>query len=164
MMQILSHTPPWVFALFVGLLVVGFMQTRNRNVKKFMAYVLPVGMVILSLAGVESSFGLELLPLALWLAGLVIVTFVGNQLFRDRRVSFAPDQQAFYVPGSWIPLIVIMAIFLTKYVVAVMNALNVNSASMPTFAMLLSLAYGCFSGYFTSRAVNLYQVEKGALE
>ena len=157
MMQILSRTPPWVFALFVVLIAVGFIQTRSRDVKKLMAYVLPVGMVALSLAGVESSFGLKLMPVLLWIVGLLLVTFVGYWFFRDTRVLYVPDKGVFYVPGSWIPFIVIMAIFFTKYVVAVMNALNVDAARTPAFAMALSLAYGCFSGYFASRAVNLYK-------
>ena len=155
MLQILTHTPPWVFGLFVGLLAFGFMQTRNRNVNKFLAYLLPVGMVALSLAGVQSSFGLKLVPVALWAVGLALVTFIGYTFFRDTRVVFDPNRNAFYIPGSWLPLIVIMAIFFTKYVFAVMHALKIDAASSPTFAMALSLAYGCFSGYFSSRAANL---------
>lgn len=155
MLQILSHTPPWVFALFVGLLAFGFLQTRSRNVNKFMAYLLPVGMVALSLAGVQSSFGLKLVPVLFWSAGLALITFIGYTFFRDKRISFDPNRNAFYIPGSWLPLIVIMAIFFTKYVFAVIHALKIEVASSPASAMALSLAYGCFSGYFTSRAANL---------
>ena len=155
MLQILTHTPPWVFGLFVGLLAFGFMQTRNRNVNKFLAYLLPVGMVALSLAGVQSSFGLKLVPVTLWAAGLALATFIGYTFFRDTRVVFDPNRNAFYIPGSWLPLIVIMAIFFTKYVFAVMHALKIDAASSPAFAMALSLVYGCLSGYFSSRAANL---------
>ena len=155
MMQILSHTPTWVFVLFVVLLAFGFMQTRSRNANKFLAYLLPIGMIALSLAGVQSSFGLKLVPVVLWATGLVLVTIVGYKFFRDTRVSFDPNRNAFYIPGSWMPLIVIMAIFFTKYAVAVMAALKIEAASSTLFAVALSLAYGCFSGYFSSRAVNL---------
>ena len=155
MTQILSHTPTWVFVLFVVLLAFGFMQTRSRNVNKFLAYLLPVGMVVLSLAGVQSSFGLTLVPVALWAAGLALVTFLGFTFFRDTRVSFDQNRNAFYIPGSWVPLVVIMAIFFTKYAAAVMTALKIGAASSPAFAIVLSLAYGCFSGYFSSRATTL---------
>lgn len=33
MMQVLSRTPPWVFALFAGLLAFGILQARSRKVK-----------------------------------------------------------------------------------------------------------------------------------
>jgi hypothetical protein len=155
MMQIVSHTPLWVFALFAALLVFGLMQTRSRNVNRFLAYALPLGMVALSLVGVQSSFGLELVPVVFWAAGLAIVTLIGYVFFRDTRVSFDPSRNAFYVPGSWLPLLVIMAIFLTKYVVAVMLALEMGVVTRPAFATMFSFAYGCFSGYFAARAANL---------
>ena len=155
MQQILSNTPPWVFALFAGLLAFGLMQTRNRKVNRFLAYLLPVGMVALSLAGVQSSFGFNLVPVALWAGGLALVTLIGHMFFRDTQVVFHRTTNAFYIPGSWTPLIVIMAIFFTKYVVAVMHALKIDAANSPAFAMALSLAYGCFSGYFAARAANL---------
>lgn len=155
MLQILSHTPLWVFALFAGLLALGLMQARSRNVNKLRAYVLPVGMIVLSLAGVQSSFGLKPVPVALWAAGLILVALVGYLFFRDRRVAFDPDSNAFHIPGSWCPLGVIMAIFFTKYAVAVMQALEVDAAGSQAFAMTLSLAYGGFSGYFVFRAANL---------
>lgn len=155
MLQILSHTPPWVFVLFAGLLAFGFMQARDRNVNKISAYLLPIGMVALSLAGVQSSFGIKLVPVALWATGLALVTFIGYTFFRDTRVVFDPNRNAFYIPGSWFPLVVIMAIFFTKYAVAVMRALKIDATSSPAFTMALSLAYGCFSGYFSYRAANL---------
>ena len=155
MLQIVSHTPLWVFALFAALLVFGFMQTRSRNVNKLLAYVLPIGMVALSLVGVQSSFGLKVIPIAFWATGLALVTAIGYVFFRDTRVSFDPSRNAYYLPGSWLPLIVIMAIFFTKYVVAVMLALKMDIVASPAFALALSLAYGCFSGYFAARAANL---------
>jgi hypothetical protein len=45
--QILSHTPIWVYALFFVLLVFGLMQTRTRTVRKIFALLLPVGMIAL---------------------------------------------------------------------------------------------------------------------
>ncbi len=46
MQQILAHTPAWVFGLLLGLIVLGLQQARNRQVKLWLAYLLPSGMVI----------------------------------------------------------------------------------------------------------------------
>ena len=154
-MQILSHTPAWVFALFAGLLVFGLLQTRSRNVKKILAYGLPAGMVALSLSGVQSSFGIMLLPMASWAFGLIVVTLLAYLLFPHEGMSFSAESNTFYLPGSWTPLAVIMAIFLTKYVYAVMRALDAAIATSQVTAAVLSLAYGCFSGYFCARALGL---------
>ena len=64
LVQILSNTPTWVFLLFFVLLVFGLMQTRTRTVRKMPTLLLPTGMILLSLTGINSSFGLRLIPLA----------------------------------------------------------------------------------------------------
>lgn len=155
MMPILSNTPPWVYGLFVVLLVFGLMQTRTRTVRRIPALLLPVGMVALSLAGIQSSFGLRLGPLASWVIALAMTAWVGDTLFRDDRLEYDSAARAFLVPGSWWPLAVIMAIFFAKYLYAVMQALKVEVVAEPLFIVALSAVYGLLSGYFVSRALNL---------
>ena len=55
-----------------------------------------------------------------------------------------------------------MAIFFAKYGVAVMQSFNAGLVASDAFVVSLSLAYGCFSGYFSSRTVNLVSKAKGA--
>lgn len=162
MLQILSHTPAWVFALFACLLVFGLMQARSRNVKAVVAYVLPAGMVALSLSGIESSFGFKPAPLAAWAVGLTIIAFTGYKLFPHKGISFNSAKGTFFIPGSWVPLVVIMAIFFTKYAFAVMQGFGLAAARSPATALALSLVYGCLSGYFVARAVNLLVAARGA--
>lgn len=153
--QILIHTPLWVYGLFVALVIFGLQQTRSRNVHAVLAYFLPLGMIALSLAGIHSSFGMKPAPIALWAVGLLMVAAIGFRYFRDRRVTFIRSSRSFFIPGSWTPFLVIMAIFFTKYVFAVMQALDAGMVTTTAFVAALSLAYGGFSGYFASRAVNL---------
>lgn len=160
--QILIHTPLWVYGLFIVLVAFGLQQTRSRNVNGVLAYFLPVGMIALSLAGINSSFGIKPAPLAMWAIGLLIVTVIGFKRFRDDRVKFTRSSRSFFIPGSWTPFFVIMAIFFTKYVFAVMHAFDAEIVTTKAFVAALSLAYGCFSGYFSSRAVNLVSKAKDA--
>jgi hypothetical protein len=160
--QILIHTPLWVYGLFIVLVAFGLQQTRSRNVNAVLAYFLPFGMIALSLAGINSSFGIMPAPIAMWAIGLLIVTVIGFKHFRDDRVTFTRPSRSFFIPGSWTPFFVIMAIFFTKYVFAVMHAFNAEIVTTKAFVAALSLAYGCFSGYFSSRAVNLVSKAKGA--
>lgn len=156
--QILSHTPVWVYALFFVLLVFGLMQTRTRTVGKILALLLPVGMIALSLGGINSSFGLTTIPLAAWGTAMVLATVVGYASFRDKRIHYEATDGTFFIPGSWVPLVVIMAIFFAKYVYAVMHASGAEVVSTPMFIGALSAAYGLLSGYFSSRAVNLIRL------
>ena len=153
--QILANTPPWVFALFFVLLVFGLMQTRTRTVRKIPALLLPAGMIVLSLAGINSSFGLRPIPLVSWAIALTIAIYVGYALLRDKRVKYDAGEKKFLVPGSWVPLVVIMAIFFAKYVYAVMHAYNAKVISTPQFVVALSAVYGLLSGYFAARGLNL---------
>ena len=158
--QILIHTPPWVCGLFVVLVAFGLKQTRNRNVNAVLAYILPFAMVALSFAGIKSSFGIKPAPIAMWALGLLTVTVLGFKHFRDDRVRFVQSSGSFFIPGSWTPFFVIMAIFFTKYVFAVMRAFNAEIVTTSTFVATLSLAYGSFSGYFCSRVLNLVSKTK----
>ena len=155
LVQILSHTPIWVYALFLVLLAFGLIQTRTRTVRKLPALLLPAGMLALSLAGIYTSFGLATLPLAAWGVAIAIASVVGYTFFRDTRIHCTATDGTFFIPGSWVPLVVMMAIFLTKYVYAVMHAYNAAVIATPLFIGALSAVYGLLSGYFSSRAVNL---------
>ena len=155
LVQILSHTPIWVYALFFVLLAFGLMQTRTRTVGKILALLLPVGMIALSLGGINSSFGLTTIPLVAWGMAVAIATAVGYFFFRDKRIHYVAADGKFFIPGSWVPLVVMMAIFFAKYVYAVMHASNAEVIATPIFIGTLSAVYGLLSGYFASRAVNL---------
>ena len=160
MMQILSHTPAWVFGLLFGLMILGLQQTRDRQVKRWLAYLLPFGMVILSLVGVISNFGAQLLSVSLWAAGLCVMSAIGYHFFPVKNIRFFAGTNQFYIPGSWIPLLVILAIFFTKYVVAVLYALANPITAQLAFMPVLCVAYGGFSGYFVARALCLLRASR----
>lgn len=153
--QILSRTPAWVYALFILLLVFGLLQARTRTVRRVPALLLPAGMIALSLAGIQSSFGLAPMPVAAWAVALAVASLAGHALFRDERVRYDAAAKAYFVPGSWAPLAVIMAIFFAKYVYAVMNAMNAAVVTTTAFVVGLAAVYGVLSGYFAARAMNL---------
>jgi hypothetical protein len=156
--QILSYTPIWVYATFFVLLAFGLIQTRTRTVRKLPALLMPAGMIALSLAGIYTSFGFATLPLAAWGVALASSTVVGYTFFRDTRVHYTAPDGSFFIPGNWVPLIVMMAIFVTKYVYAVMHAYNAEGIATPMVIGALSAVYGLLSGYFSSRAVNLIKL------
>ncbi len=60
MTQILTHTPLWVFALFFGLVYLGYLQSRTRQVSRGRLIVLPLAMLAWSLYSVWSTFDAHL--------------------------------------------------------------------------------------------------------
>ncbi|MEW6982516.1 DUF6622 family protein [Colwelliaceae bacterium 6471] len=162
MIQILIHTPLWVYGLFVALLIFGIQQSFDRSISQVIAFLLPIGMVALSLAGVASSFGLDVFNIGYWFIGLILVTFLLFNMFPIRGVEFNADAKKYTITGSWVPLLVIMAIFFTKYAVGVMNSLNLPVANGAALQVGLCVLYGCYSGYFVSRSLGLFKLRMSA--
>jgi uncharacterized membrane protein len=152
-LSILSHTPTWVFAVFITLLVLGFLQSKPRTVKVRNVFLLPTAMVLFSFFGIFSVVGPSLVILGSWLAILIIATMIGYKLFQANAVHFSFQDNHLSLPGSWIPLLIMMAIFFTKYVVGVAVAKELPMVNELMFAIVLSVLYGSFSGIFLSRCL-----------
>ena len=57
LMMILTHTPVYVWALLAGLVALGLMQSRTRQVSKVQALALPVTMLALGLWSLVARAG-----------------------------------------------------------------------------------------------------------
>jgi len=72
-----------------------------------------------------------------------------------RGASWSSETGLLHVPGSWLPLVLMVALFLIKYGVGVTLAVNPAMAADTTFGAVCGLAYGSFSGLFAARALSL---------
>ena len=158
--EILRRTPVWVFVLFVLLLGLGIAQTRTRNVTLPRLALLPFAMLGLSVYGIVSGFGAHPLPLACWAAGLAAVVVANFALRLPHGVLRSQTARSFTVPGSWVPLALMMAIFFTRYAVAVAIARDAALPAAPGFAAAAGLAYGAFSGVFLARALHILRAAR----
>ena len=95
LMQILTQTPKWVFALFAGLLYLGFKQMLPRHVGQSRATVLPLAMTALSLLGVVSAFGDSPMALLAWLCGSVVAFALGFQIPSAPQVRYDAASRSF---------------------------------------------------------------------
>lgn len=153
LVQIIERTPPWVFVLFLVLVGLGYVQSRNRTVRRGNVAIIPAAMIALSLYGVLSAFGIAAVGLVFWLLGIGMAVWLGLNLPRPRGLSFSTESRSFFVPGSWIPLGLMMAIFFTKYAVNVIQARQLPIATGLVFIGTASLCYGILSGAFLVRAL-----------
>jgi hypothetical protein len=153
--DILQQTPVWVWALLMGLLALGLLQTRIRELSVARVTAVPAAMVLLSLGGILSAFGLLAMSLAAWAAGFGIASYGWLGATKVPGASWSPISGTLRVPGSWLPLVMIVGLFLTRYAAAVFLSLNPQWASDGVFAGTCSLAYGVFSGMFWGRARSL---------
>jgi len=160
LIQIFKHTPSWVFVLFFVLLVYGYSQTRNKLVLSYRIAILPAVMILLSFYGVLSALGVGPFGLLFWLAGFGIAVWLGLILCSPHGVLYSSETKLFYVPGSWLPLALMMVIFFTKYAVGVVLARHIAIAKTDVFSSLIGFIYGFFSGMFLSRALVVWRAKK----
>lgn len=158
--EILKRTPPWVFVLFFVLLAYGYSQSKSRTVSRSGIAVLLVVMIVLSLFGLLSAFGVAPVGLVSWGIGVGVSVWLGSVLAVPRGVTYSIEAQSFFVPGSWLPLSLMMAIFFIKYAVGVTLARQLPVANTLIFSSLVSISYGFLSGLFLSRALAVWGVKK----
>lgn len=156
--QILAHTPVWVFALFAALIVLGLTQMRGREIKLQRASILPLVMVLLSFAGTLIAFGTAPWPLLAWAAGLAASTTAVLALPMPAGTHFNPTTQRFALPGSAVPLALMMGIFFTKYAAGAALGMQPELAQLPTFTATAGALYGLFSGVFLARGLRLWRL------
>jgi hypothetical protein len=154
-LQILQRTPPWVFVLFAVLLLLGVLQSRSREIGRARVALMPAIFLPLSLWGVWSTFGPQALAFGAWVAAVGAAVLINRYTRVPRQVSYAPETRLFHVAGSWTPLAMMMAIFFTRYVIAVSLAMQPSLKTMPLFAAGVGAAYGLMSGSFLARAVRI---------
>ena len=100
--EILAHTPIWVFGLFGFLLFLGWRQSQNRTVKKNVIFILPIGILFLSYFGVFSSFGVSLFPMSLWILGVFITACICFVVVPVRGASYDIKSARYKIKGSWV--------------------------------------------------------------
>lgn len=156
MMQIVLNAPFWVWPLFVGLLVLGLVQTRSRTLSRTRVLAVPAALMAFSLYGIVTSFGVDPLAVGAWLAGVTATAVLNEYLFLSPRgVRYLPDSRKFAVPGSFVPLILIMAIFWSRFAFAATTAVMPSIASDLRVIILVSAGLGLASGYFLTRAMRI---------
>jgi hypothetical protein len=152
---ILQHTPAWVWGLLAALMVLGLSQARPREVTLLRVTLLPLVLLALSLGGVLSAFGPSVFALGSWAAGVAAALALCPNAVALRGAAWSPGTALLHVPGSWLPLVLILGLFTLKYGAGVGLAMQPGLAADAPFAGLCSLAYGSFSGLFLARALRL---------
>jgi hypothetical protein len=118
--QAITHTPVWVWPLLALLIFIGIIALKPRSMPLPRLLILPAIFLGLSIFSLLSS-GLPLLQaIAIWLAGLVLGGLLGR-LFAPRLsaagggVVIDRAARRIAVPGSAVPLVLILVIFIGRY-------------------------------------------------
>jgi hypothetical protein len=156
-LSILQHTPIWLFALFGLLVALGLRQTAPSRIHVARLVALPVAMSFLSLYGLLQSFAFQWLPIAAWAVVFASVIAIARSRGPRTDVQYSIESRSFSVPGSWLPLTLMMTIFLINYATSVLLAIDPSVAQSIALVASIGAVCGLSSGSFAARALRIWR-------
>lgn len=150
LIQILTHTPLYVWAILALLVYRGVVAMREREMASRKMFIIPVIMLALSLQDIVAKFGTAFLPLSAWASGAAVMMLLIWKFSRE-GVSAGTAPGSVRVHGSWVPLAMMMAIFCTKYATAVTLVVRPHASHNVLFSVVVCALFGVFNGYFLGR-------------
>lgn len=161
-MPTLQHIPLWVFGLFIGLVALGLLQTRTRQVHKKQLLGAKVSLTVVTLISVlQLWWSTPWLAIALssWALTGLLVSWTLSQSAAPAGASFNTATRRFTLPGSWWPLALFMAIFTCKFVVGMLSAVAPELIRSLPAAIGISALYGLLSGIVIARVWRLLKLQ-----
>ncbi|MBC3873083.1 DUF6622 family protein [Undibacterium flavidum] len=164
MMQIFTHTPVWVWLLLAGLCLLGYSQTKTRQVTLQRVLIMPLVMLLLSLRSMHSGIGADPFILGAW----AITVALSGLLFVRRPLSnqhhYDHTTQRFTIAGSWLPMFLILAMFIAQYALNVSLAIRPELAQHAKFTLGFAILFGIFNGAFLARPIKLIRLKNQSQE
>lgn len=162
LISIVQHTPPWVWGLLSALLCLGLWQRRTRSLAPAALLGLPLGLLALGLWSMLPGFMAQPLTALLWLAAGLLMLAWARRWPAPHGTRWLADEGRLLLPGSWLPLVLIVAIFGLRYASGVSQALHPQWSSLMAFQAPLALGFGGLAGVFLGRALGLLALARPA--
>lgn len=154
-LEVIRHTPVWVWGILALLIVLGGAQLRKHSLPLLRVASLPLGMGAYSLWGTALVFGVHAGVLAAWALGAGLAAWSARRWAWSPGVRLAPVSGRFEVPGSAWPLLLMLTLFALRYSVVVTLVFHPGWAGSPALAIGASTLYGALSGLLAGRALYI---------
>jgi hypothetical protein len=153
--MILSQVPSGVWFLLVALVALGLSQTRERWVSASRLRRMPLAFLAFSAWSTVGAFGWQGLTVLGFLAGVWTTRQIVVASGWPGAARHDAQRDAYLVPGSWMPLAVMMGIFVLKFLVGMTLAMNPALAHEAAVVMGVSALNGALGSLFLARSRNL---------
>lgn len=158
--EILRHTPLWVWALATGLLLLGLSQLRTRRVTRQRLLLLPAVLTGLGLFSTAGSFEPAVPALAAWAAAFAAGVGLGLRLPWPAGAAWDAEGRQLQLPGSVLPLLLIATVFTMRYVGGVSLALHPAWRGAASVALPMAAVYGAVAGTLLGRVLALLRAAR----
>jgi hypothetical protein len=153
MLQIITKVPLFVFPLFPIFLHVGLRARRGSSFPIAVLVLIPSLFFGLSLFLFLGKYGTNPGAILSWFFSFAVGGSIGFFYTQKIKLQFDREKKRVEIPGSWIPLILLMSIFVSKF------SLGMISSMMPhlkgsLLLMGLELFPTLILGIFAGRGIN----------
>jgi Family of unknown function (DUF6622) len=152
--NILAHTPVWVFPLIGLVLWLGVINLRQREVALRSLLIYPLVLLALSIGNAMRTSAPATLALMDWLGAAAVGTMIGWRVTR-RPVAVDPARRRLTLQGSIVPLVMIAAIVVLRYSFGYLYGRYPELISDPGYALTLIGGGALFGGVMFGRYVRL---------
>ena len=148
-LDIVTHTPLWVWPLILYALYAGWARTRDRIVSPTRLFALPVILVALDVFELARN-GLSLQATVGLAGGIVAGLLAGLTAARHTPVR-ALDDGRLAVKGHWLPFAIVLAIVVVSYVRGVALGIDPSLATNTRFLIANAILAGFLPALMLAR-------------
>ena len=156
---VVTHTPVWVWVLFLFLLSRGIKARKPATVTLERLAIIPGIFLVWDIYDLVVYRQLTLVTLALWFAGIVVGAALGYVLIKRTVVTRTDAPRTLFRQADYTALPFMMLAFGVKYVLGVMSAISPQTLQQPAMSALAIVSGGVFAGVFIgkfARYVGVY--------
>ena len=158
LIQIVGHTPAYVFLALAYGLFAGFRALRPRSMALLAMPIVPAVFLALSVTSLISA--VAVLPAAVleWLVAAGVGVTMGVSFLSANVIAIDRSRGRITAGGSALVLVLFLVIFSLKYVNGIVHGTNPTLAAAPGFIMAMTTVSGLSSGVMIGRIVRLFSV------
>jgi hypothetical protein len=144
LLQIITHTPLWVWPILAAVIALGWYGRRERVVPPARLAILPLVALGISVATLVQSTRPELAAVG-WLVALLAFLPLGHAIGRRRSVRWLDDGRL-QIAGGWFMLGFGLSIFAVRYVLGVLFGMAPALKVEPLWIVLSGAVGGAIAG------------------
>ena len=161
-LQIITGTPVWVWALLAFLLFLGIRALQPATTPLWRVALLPTIFFVWGLSNLVALYGLTLQRAAPWLAALVLGTVIGMLIAGRQPIRADRQRRLVRTAGGPLTLVLILLIFAAKYVFGYLHATRPGAFVEARFWLSELALSGVLAGMFIGRFVGLWRQYRSA--
>jgi len=152
--QLLSYTPWFIYVLLILLINVGVKASKTQVLPLQRLFIMPVLFTGLAIHTLVTSVAFSSWNIASLVASLLVAALLGWWNASRYRIKVDKQKKLIQTPGSWSTLIIILAIFASKYYIGYQLAVHPQLLGDARFEICVVASMGICAGLFIGKLAN----------